>query len=113
MLLRLSCLATSIFDLSRHEQAEEQLSKALELAPQFAEARWLLVGTFVYRGNWNMALSMTETLLDEDPDNCDYLDTKAYSLLQLCEFDAAASAYEFLLAASTRLRKTGCPMVMR
>jgi len=82
---------------SRHEQAEEQLSKALALAPKFAEARWLLVGTFVYRGNWKMALSMTEALLEEDPDNRDYLDTKAYALLQLCEFDAAAAAYESLL----------------
>lgn len=83
--------------LSRHELAGEQLSKALELAPQFTEARWLLVGTFVYRGNWQMALSMTEALLNEDPDNCDYLDTKAYSLVQLCEFDAAAAAYESLV----------------
>jgi tetratricopeptide (TPR) repeat protein len=82
---------------SRHEQAEEQLSKALALAPKFAEARWLLVGTFVYRGNWKMALSMTEALLEEDPDNRDYLDTKAYAILQLCEFDAAAAAYESLL----------------
>jgi tetratricopeptide (TPR) repeat protein len=82
---------------SRHEQAEEQLSKALALAPQFTEARWLLVGTFVYRGNWKMALSMTEALLEEEPDNRDYLDTKAYTLLQLCEFDAAAATYKSLL----------------
>ncbi len=93
----LKLLGNVYLRLSRHEQAEEHLSKALELAPQFTEARWLLVGTFVYRGNWKMALSMTEMLLDEDPDNCDYLDTKAYSLLQLCEFDAAAAAYESLL----------------
>jgi tetratricopeptide (TPR) repeat protein len=93
----LKLLGNVYLRLSRHEQAEEQLSKALALAPQFAEARWLLVGTFVYRGNWKMALSMTETLLDDDPDNCDYLDTKAYALLQLCEFDAAAAAYESLL----------------
>jgi len=93
----LKLLGNLYLRLSRHEQAEELLSKALELAPHFTEARWLLVGTFVYRGNWKMALSMTETLLDEDPDNCDYLDTKAHSLLQLCEFDAAAAAYESLL----------------
>jgi tetratricopeptide (TPR) repeat protein len=81
---------------SRHEEAEEQLSKALALAPHFAEARWLLVGTFVHRGNWKMALANTETLLAEDPENRDYLDTKAFALLQLCEFDAAAAAYESL-----------------
>jgi len=82
---------------SRHEEAEIRLSKALALAPQFAEAHWLLVGTFVYRGNWKMAVSHTETLLAGDPDNQDYLDTKAFALLQLGEFDAAAVAYEFLL----------------
>lgn len=82
---------------SRHEEAEKQLSRALALAPQFTDARWLLVGTYVYRGNWKMALSETERLLADDPDNRDYLDTKAFSLLQLCEFDAAAAAYEALL----------------
>ena len=82
---------------SRHEEAEELLSRALALAPHFAEARWLLVGTFVYRGNWKMALANTDMLLAEDPDNCDYLDTKAFALLQLGEFEAAAAAYEFLL----------------
>lgn len=82
--------------LSRHEEAEEQLSRALALAPDFTEARWLLVGTYVYRGNWSMALSTTEMLLRDDPDNCDYLDTKAFALQQLCEFDAAACAYESL-----------------
>src|SRR5579862_5528954 len=60
---------------SRHEAAEEQLLKALALDPQLSEARWLLVGTFVYRGNWEMALQNTETLLAGDPDNRDYLDT--------------------------------------
>src|SRR5215469_5652141 len=47
--------------LSRHEEAEKQLSRALALAPQFAEARWLLVGTYVYRGNWKEALANTDT----------------------------------------------------
>jgi|SRR5215469_325758 len=48
----LKLLGNVCLRLSRHEEAEEQLSKALALAPQFTEARWLLVGTFVYRGNW-------------------------------------------------------------
>lgn len=93
----LKLLGNILLRLSRHEEAEEQLSKALALAPQFAAARWLLVGTFVYRGNWKMALANTETLLVDDPDNCDYLDTKAFSLVQLCEFDSAAAAYQSLL----------------
>src|SRR5205809_5142040 len=65
----------------RHEEAEEQLSKALRRAPGFTDARWLLAGTFVYRGHWKRALAEAEKLLDDDPDKSEYLDVKAYSLL--------------------------------
>lgn len=83
--------------LSRHEEAEEQLSKALALAPDFAEARWLLVGTYVYRGKWEMALANTERLLADKPEKPDYLDTKAFALLQLGEFEKGVAVYESLL----------------
>jgi tetratricopeptide (TPR) repeat protein len=82
--------------LSRHEEAGELLSKAVALQPRFAEARWLLVGTYVYRGDWKSALAETDTLLAGDPENCDYLDTKAYALLQLGEYEKGAAAYEAL-----------------
>lgn len=95
--IALKLLGNVYLRLSRHEEAEAALLKALALAPQFTAARWLLVGTFVYRGNWQMALANTDTLLADNPDNCDYLDTKAFSLVQLGEFDTAAGTYRSLL----------------
>jgi tetratricopeptide (TPR) repeat protein len=86
------------FRLSRHEDAEAQFAKALELAPDFAEARWRLAGTFAYRGNWPMALSTTQALLRDDPEKAAYLDIEAYALLQLGEFEPALTRYEALLA---------------
>jgi tetratricopeptide (TPR) repeat protein len=82
----------------RHEEGEEQLSKALRLAPDFTDARWILSGTYAYRGHWKMALAETEILLEDDPDKSEYLDVKAYSLLQLGEFEVAVATYETLIA---------------
>lgn len=86
------------FRLSRHEEAEAQFARALELAPDFAEARWMLAGTFAYRGNWAMALSTTQALLRGDPEKAAYLDIEAYALLQLGEFDSALARYDALRA---------------
>src|SRR5437867_5858784 len=57
------------FRQSRHEEAEEQFSKALALKPDFAEARWMLAGTFAYRGKWDQALIAVRTLLEPDAEN--------------------------------------------
>jgi tetratricopeptide (TPR) repeat protein len=86
------------FRLSRYEEAEARFAKALELAPDFAEARWMIAGTFAYRGNWVMALSTTQALLRDDPEKAVYLDIEAYALLQLGEFEPALARYEALLA---------------
>ncbi|HEX3652340.1 MAG TPA: sulfotransferase [Rhizomicrobium sp.] len=91
-------LGTVYLRLARHEEAAQQLSKALEFAPNHPEARFRLAGTFVYRGDWNGALEAAEKLLEDDPEDTRYLDLKAFSLLRLGEFEAAASAYEALLA---------------
>jgi tetratricopeptide (TPR) repeat protein len=96
--LALQLLGKLYLRASRHEEAERQLSRALQLAPNFTEARWTLAGTFVYRGNWKMALDAVERLLEDNPDNPEYLDVKAYSLLHLGEFEAAVGCYEALLA---------------
>jgi tetratricopeptide (TPR) repeat protein len=93
----LQLLGTVYLRLSRHEEAEQQLSKALHLAPTHTEARFRLAGTLVYRGDWKRALETAEKLLEDDPDNSDYLDLKGFALLRLGEFEAAASAYRELL----------------
>lgn len=89
-------LGTLCMRLSRHEEAAEQFRKVLEIAPNDREARWNLVGTFVYRGDWESALKETDLLLEIDPDHSQYLDVRAFALLHLGEIDAAVSAYEAL-----------------
>jgi Tfp pilus assembly protein PilF len=86
------------FRLSRHEEAETQFARALELAPDFAAARWMLAGTFAYRGNWAMALSTTQALLRDNPEKAAYIDIEAYALLQLGEFEPALARYDALRA---------------
>jgi tetratricopeptide (TPR) repeat protein len=93
----LQLLGTVYLRLSRHEEAAEQFSKALELAPDYTEARFHFAGTFVYRGDWKGALETAEKLLEDNPDDPRYLDLRAFSLLRLGELEAAAAAYEALL----------------
>jgi tetratricopeptide (TPR) repeat protein len=94
----LHLLGTIYLRLSRHEEAEQQLSKALLLAPNHTQARFRLAGTLVYRGDWKRALETAEKLLENDPENSDYLDLKGFALLRLGEFEAAAAAYRALIA---------------
>jgi len=94
----LHLLGATYLRLSRHEEAEQQLSKALHFAPTHTQARFRLAGTLVYRGDWKRALETAEKLLEDDPDNTDYLDLKGFALLRLGEFEAAAAAYRALIA---------------
>ncbi|MFL6689624.1 MAG: tetratricopeptide repeat-containing sulfotransferase family protein [Alphaproteobacteria bacterium] len=82
---------------SRFEDAEKHLARAVALAPDFATARWLLVGSLYQRQMWEQALPHVDILLKEDPENGDYLNLKAYSLLNIGEYDRAVAAYEALL----------------
>ncbi len=93
-------LGDIFFRQSRHEEAQQAYSAALELQPDFTEARWMLAGTYAYRGKWKEALAETETLLAGSPGNPQYLDIEAYALLQLGDFDRALACYETLRAMS-------------
>lgn len=84
--------------LARYEEAEEQFLSVLEHASDDNETRWLLAGTFVYRGDWKKALDATERVLEHAPDNSQYLDVQAFCLLHLGESEAALAGYEVLVA---------------
>ena len=84
--------------LRRYEDAERELTEALDLAPDFLEARWMLAGTFFYRGKWQATLAQADRLLEKDPDKPEYLDLKTHALLHLGEFDAAIACYESALS---------------
>ena len=94
----LQLLGSVYIRLSRHEEAEEHLSKAVDLAPDFLDARWMLAGTFYYRGNWDVALRHADKLLERNPEKSEYLELRSYALLQVGEFAAAIASYESTLS---------------
>ena len=57
-------------------------------------ARWTRAFTHVQQGNWEKALPELEILLKEDPDNSDYLNLTAHSLLNIGEYDKAIACFE-------------------
>jgi len=91
-------LGNMYFRQARHEEAAAQFRKALQHAPDLAQARWMLAGSYAYRGDWKMALAEVQTLLRGEPERAQYLDIEAYALLQLGECDRAIAGYEALLA---------------
>ena len=57
-------------------------------------ARWTRAITHVRQGDWEKALPELEILLGEDPDNSDYLNLEAHSLLKLGEYERAIACFE-------------------
>jgi tetratricopeptide (TPR) repeat protein len=57
-------------------------------------ARWTRAFTHVRQGDWEEALPDLEILLKDDPDNSDYLNLKAHSLLNLGDYDKAIACFE-------------------
>ncbi|HEX4080632.1 MAG TPA: sulfotransferase [Rhizomicrobium sp.] len=82
----------------RNREAEQALVQALALAPDFSGARWMLAGTYFYRGNWERTLAQVEKLLARNPENPDYVQLKADALLHSGEIDAALACHEDLLS---------------
>jgi len=83
--------------LSRYEDAEHLLSRALELTPDFAPARYNLALVLHRRNRSAEALAHLEQLLAEEPNNPGYLSLKAAALSHVGEYAGAADLYERLL----------------
>lgn len=81
----------------RYQDAENHLSEAVRLAPDLSSARWMLAGSFYQRAQWEKALPHLDILLGQEPENYDYLNLQAYSLLNVGEYQSAVSVYESLL----------------
>ncbi len=91
-------LASVYLRLNRHEEAERQLLQTIDLAPDHAKARWMLAYMYVQRAEWKKGLREIESLLQRDPDDSDYLNLKAESLLNIGEYDGALACYERLVS---------------
>lgn len=84
--------------LGRYQDAEHLLSRALELAPDFAPARYNLALVLHRRNRSVAALPHLEHLLAEEPNNPGYLSLKAASLSHVGEYAAAAELYARVLS---------------
>jgi tetratricopeptide (TPR) repeat protein len=84
--------------LSRYGDAEQLLTRCLELAPSFTQARMNLAFVLNRAGKPAEALAQVEHLLGGDPRNPAYRNLKAGILARLGEVDAAADLYAGVLA---------------
>lgn len=84
--------------LGRYADAENLLTRCLELAPNFAAARHNLA-TMLYRQNKNLeALAEIETLTAKDARHPGYANLYAAILARLGEYDRAIAVYDRVLA---------------
>ena len=84
--------------LGRYEDAENLLTRCLELAPGFRVARQNYA-TVLYRQNKaEEAIAQTDLLLKDEPDNAGVRALKAAALGQIGEYAEAVANYETLLA---------------
>jgi tetratricopeptide (TPR) repeat protein len=83
--------------LGRYEDAENLLARALELAPDFAEARANYAGVLFRANKPAQAVEQAEILLRRDPRNPGYRNLIAAALSRLGENDRALEVYAGVL----------------
>lgn len=80
-----------------YEDAENLLSRALQLAPDFTLARLNYANVLSKREKLDQALAQVQLLLEAEPDKFPLLVLRASILVKLGAFDKALRAYEYLL----------------
>ncbi|MBX7250211.1 MAG: sulfotransferase [Caulobacteraceae bacterium] len=92
--------------LGRLDDAEKLLTRAVELAPGFAEARHNYAIVLHRQNRPAEAVAQVDQLLARDPDNPAYRILKAAALVRIGEYEAAADLYAAVLKAHPRQAKT-------
>ncbi|MGZ8362526.1 MAG: sulfotransferase [Caulobacteraceae bacterium] len=85
--------------LGRYEDAENLLSRALELAPGFTIARHNYASVLYRRNKAVECLEQLDVLLDREPRNPGFLFLKAAALGRIAEFPQSIAIYEDVLKA--------------
>ncbi|MGH2710971.1 MAG: tetratricopeptide repeat protein [Actinomycetota bacterium] len=83
-------------DLRTYAQADEALSRALEISPQDVDTRSLLASVRFTTHDFAAALRLSEDLLQENPENLGALTISADSRLELGDYGRASSMYSDL-----------------
>lgn len=80
-------------DLATYSQAEEALTRALEIAPEDVDSRSLLASVRFMSHDFAGALQLSQGLLEEDPENLGALAVSADAHLELGDYSQASSIY--------------------
>ena len=78
--------------------AENLLARAVELAPDYAAARYGYANALYKRHRYGDALEQLEVLLQTDPHNPGWLTLKAANLVELNEHEAALPIFETIIS---------------
>ncbi|MCP3980440.1 MAG: tetratricopeptide repeat protein [bacterium] len=92
--------AKVLYQLERHDEAETQARKAVELAPEGVDARMVLYSIAVARGDMTGAKAELDAALEVSPNDIRVLEQQAYVANQTGAIDDAIVAYEAITAAA-------------
>ena len=94
----LKLLAEVCINGERQSEAERLLRHCLEIAPEFAAARYRYASTLYVQGKYDAASTQIDILLSHDPKNAQYRNLKAAILGLIGDFENALKWHEALVA---------------
>ncbi|MFW5695922.1 MAG: tetratricopeptide repeat protein [Alkalispirochaeta sp.] len=100
-------LGNAFFELGRYQDSFDYYSRAIELSPEIPAAGYNLARLHEQRGEYPAALDVLDDLLDEDPENGLYRETRAFVLFRDGQRRQAREEYTALIGeypARVRLR---------
>ncbi|HEX4158602.1 MAG TPA: sulfotransferase [Rhizomicrobium sp.] len=93
----LHLMAQTAYGLGQKEKAEALFARCLELAPDFAAARYEYANTIFQLNRPALALEQVDALLKDDPRNLFYLDLKAIVLSAMGRHEDAMNCHRRLV----------------
>ena len=100
--------ARQLIENERHDEAQQMLRQVLAQEPQQAEARFLLARSLLWQGNFEAAAAEYGQLLQDDPDNTDYMLGLAQARLRNSQPDQALP-----VISRARAKNPGDPDIWR
>jgi tetratricopeptide (TPR) repeat protein len=97
---RRETFAKVLYQLGRHEDAVEQATKAVELAPQSVGPRMVIYSSHVARGDLDAARAVLDEARAIAPENLNVLEQVGYIAEQQGDTEAAIEAYEQVVEIS-------------
>jgi tetratricopeptide (TPR) repeat protein len=93
----MTLLAETVMRFDRHREAEELLTRSLEIAPDFVAARHTLVSVMLMQNKRDEAFAHADRLIAQEPANPNHHGLKAMAHAWVGDHAGAASEYEIVL----------------